>query len=93
AKDDAKEADILVSSMRLDKIIASAFKLSRTVASKLVEGEKVKLNYGFLTRPAELLELGDLVSVRGYGRFEIYRYNGLSKNRKHKLTIKKYAKK
>ncbi|MFC2401813.1 MAG: RNA-binding protein [Streptococcus sobrinus] len=93
AKDDAKEADILVSSMRLDKIIASAFKLSRTVASKLVEGEKVKLNYGFLTRPAELLELGNLVSVRGYGRFEIYRYNGLSKNRKHKLTIKKYAKK
>ncbi len=89
----AKEVDILVSSMRLDKVIASSFKLSRSLASKLVEHEKVKLNYGLLTRPAELLELGDLVSVRGYGRFEVFRDDGLSKNKKHKLTIRKYAKK
>lgn len=89
----AKELDVLVSSLRLDKVIASAFKLSRSLASKLVEQEKVKLNYGLLTRPAELLELGDLVSVRGYGRFQIYRDNGLSKNKKHKLTLKKYANK
>ncbi|MFC3931384.1 YlmH family RNA-binding protein [Streptococcus dentapri] len=88
-----KEIDVLVSSLRLDKLIASVFKLSRSISSKLVEQEKVKLNYVTMTRPSELLELGDLVSVRGYGRFELYRDDGLSKNKKHKLTIKKYVNK
>ncbi|MGT2929045.1 YlmH family RNA-binding protein [Streptococcus dentasini] len=89
----AKELDILVSSMRLDKVLASVFKISRAQATKLIEQEKVKLNYGVITRPAELLELGDLVSVRGFGRFKLDRDNGLSKNQKYKLSIKKYANK
>lgn len=90
---DFKEVDILVSSMRLDKLVAAVFKLSRSQATKLVEAEKVKLNYATQTRSSEELTLGDLVSVRGFGRFQVSQDNGLSKNKKHKLSVKKYAKK
>lgn len=83
------EADFLVSSMRLDKIIATVLKLSRSQAVKLVETEKVKLNYALVNSPSELVQVGDLLSIRGFGRVSILSENGLSKNGKYKLTVEK----
>ncbi|EHJ52374.1 RNA-binding protein [Streptococcus macacae] len=84
---DYTEVDILVSSMRLDKVISSVLKVSRGTASKLIEGEKVKLNYLVQSKISCLVEVGDLVSIRGYGRFILKRDNGFSKSGKYKLTI------
>ncbi|MGT2948816.1 RNA-binding protein [Streptococcus devriesei] len=84
---DTKEVDILASSMRLDKIIAAVLKISRGTASKLIESEKVKLDYLIQPKVSHLVEVGDLISVRGYGRFTVKRDNGFSKHGKHKLTI------
>lgn len=83
------ESAILVSSMRLDKIISSALKLSRSQAIKLIEAEKVKLNYGLVNSPSELVQIGDLLSIRGFGRVSILSENGLSKSGKYKLTVEK----
>lgn len=82
-----KEMNVLVSSMRLDKIIAAVLKLSRRKANQLIESEKVKLNYLVQPKVSHLIDIGDLISVRGYGRFTISRDNGLSKGGKHKLII------
>lgn len=79
--------NVLVSSMRLDKIIAAVLKLSRRQANQLIESEKVKLNYLVQPKVSHLIDIGDLISVRGYGRFTISRDNGLSKGGKHKLII------
>lgn len=89
----AKVVNIVASSRRLDKVIAAVFNISRSQATKLVDHEKVKLNYAVTTKSAEVLELGDLVSVRGFGRFELSQDNGLSKNNKHKLIINKFSRK
>ena len=82
-----REMNVLVSSMRLDKIIAAVLKLSRRKANQLIESEKVKLNYLVQPKVSHLIDIGDLISVRGYGRFTISRDNGLSKGGKHKLII------
>ena len=74
--------EILASSMRLDKLIASSFKLSRNDASQLIFGKHVKVNYSIIDNPSYLVELNDLI-----GRFKIVKENGFSKNGKHKLTI------
>ena len=86
-EEEAKAKDILVSSMRLDKLIAASFNLSRSVASQLIQTNKVKLNYHEVNSVSQPLEIGHLVSVRGYGRFTLAGDNGLSKNGKHKLTV------
>ena len=47
------------------------------------------INYQSIDRPSELLQVGDLISVRGFGRFSILSENGLTKNGKIKLTVDK----
>ena len=79
--------DILVSSMRLDKLVASTFKLSRNIASQLIFSKQVKVNYAIIDNPSLVIGLEDLVSVRRYGRFKVMKENGFSKSGKHKLTV------
>lgn len=73
--------------MRLDKLIASSFKLSRNDASQLIFGKHVKVNYSIIDNSSYLVGLNDLISVRRFGRFKLVKENGFSKNGKHKLTI------
>lgn len=88
-----QEFDIMVSSLRLDRLIASAHKLSRVQAIKLIESDKVKINYRAVNRSSEEVSLGDLVSVRGFGRFKVISDNGYTKNGKYKLTLSKTMRK
>jgi len=63
-----KEFITTVASCRLDAIISSAFGISRELSSKLVENDKVKLNYISVTNSSKKISQDDLISVRGYGR-------------------------
>lgn len=84
---DSKLRDVLVSSMHLDKVLAASFRLSRSVATKLIATKQVRVNYSMLDNPSHHLLLNDLISVRGYGRVKVLRENGFSKNGKYKLTV------
>lgn len=84
---DSKLRDVLVSNMRLDKVLAASFRLSRSVATKLIATKQVRVNYSILDNPSHHLLLNDLISVRGYGRVKVLRENGFSKNGKYKLTV------
>lgn len=87
-----KEDVLLLSSLRLDKVIASAFKLSRTQAGKLITTDKVKRNYRVVTKVADLVEVGDQISVRGFGRFRLVDNLGFTKSGKIKIQIEKTVK-
>ncbi|KGR72244.1 YlmH family RNA-binding protein [Streptococcus phocae subsp. salmonis] len=81
--------DILASSLRIDRLIATALSLSRNQAIKLIESDNVKANYRVVNKISYVLELGDMVSIRGYGRFRILAQNGITKNGKYKVTLGK----
>ncbi len=89
SKQESQQLDITVSSMRLDRIVAATLKLSRTQAVQLIEADKVKVNYQTYSKSSEILQIGDLISVRGFGRVSLLRDNGFSKNGKFKLSIDK----
>ncbi|KHD45249.1 YlmH family RNA-binding protein [Streptococcus hongkongensis] len=90
---DMSQIELMVSSLRVDRLIASVLKLSRSQAIRLIESEKVKVNYRKVIKISDNLSVDDMVSVRGYGRFKISSENGLSKNGKFKLTISKTIRK
>lgn len=79
--------DLILSSLRLDKVLSSVLKLSRSQALKLITTEKVKLNYRVMTKPSVMLSIGDLISVRGFGRFYLTSDLGLTKSGKYKIRI------
>ncbi|MCC9971652.1 RNA-binding protein, partial [Streptococcus agalactiae] len=88
-KQDIQKLTVIASSLRLDKILATILKISRTQSTKLIEADKVKVNYAIVNRVSEQLVEGDLISVRGYGRFTLNHNLGLTKNQKYKLEVDK----
>lgn len=76
---------VLVSSMRIDKIIASTFEISRNLAVNMLQSRKVKLNYLEIEKKDFTVEQGALISVRGLGRIKILRILGETKKGKQKI--------
>ncbi len=58
-----------VASVRLDSVISLAFNISRSSTAPLIEGGKVFVNGKLITSNGYHLNEGDLISVRGQGKF------------------------
>ena len=86
-KDSWTVMDDTVSSMRVDVLLSSVFKVSRQRAKQMIESNKVKVNWTVMDRPDFVLGLLDIISVRGYGRLQIQEIEGKSKKDKWKLKI------
>ena len=78
---------VLLSSMRLDNVLATVLNLSRSNALKLIASGKVKLNYRQIEKANQTVMIGDMISVRGYGRFRLAQQDGFSKSGKAKIVI------
>ncbi len=74
-----------VASLRLDCMVALAYRLSRSNVSGLVAAKKVFVNGKNILHPDYMLQEGDLVSVRGWGRFRFDNQYGISK-KKHEMV-------
>ena len=77
----------VVSSLRLDTVIASVFNVSRQRSKEMIESGKVKVNWTEENRPDFMLEILDIVSIRGYGRLQIQKIEGRTKKDKIKVEL------
>ena len=78
---------VMLSSLRIDKAIASIFNKSRSFAQGLIQSSKVKVNYTEIMQNDFELTAGDLISVRGLGRVKIGQNLGLTKKDKVKIEV------
>ncbi|RZI49057.1 YlmH family RNA-binding protein [Lactococcus kimchii] len=78
---------VLVDNLRIDKIIAVAFKVSRNIAANMLESNKIKINYLEIDKKNISVGIGDLISVRGFGRIKISKVLGLTKKGKQKVEL------
>lgn len=83
------EKVITVSSMRIDIILSHALGLSRSKSESLVKSNSVKVNFKEYTDKGKDVEVGSMISCRGYGRLEVAEELGKSAKGKHRLLIKK----
>lgn len=80
-----EEKILQVKSERIDLIISHLYNLSRSASYELFMQKKVFINGRLVENESMNLKEGDIVSVRGYGRFA---YNGVSgKTKKGNLNI------
>ncbi|MEG3032945.1 MAG: RNA-binding protein, partial [Enterococcus sp.] len=61
--------------------------ISRQRAKQLVESGKIKVNWTETLRPDFLLDLLDIISVRGFGRIQLQEIEGKTKKDKIRLTL------
>ncbi len=86
-----EERRLTVASLRLDAVMSEAFHLSRGKTQALIAAEKAQVNWSIATSTSHLLKEGDLVSLRGFGRFRIKSIGGKTKEDRIGLVIEKYV--
>lgn len=89
---DRQEVKIQVSSERIDGVAAKVYRLSRGEAVECFRQKKVFVNGRLCENNSYQLKKDDVVSVRGYGKFEYSGGQGLSKKGKINALIIHYGK-
>lgn len=85
-----EEIPLTVSSLRADCIIGGIARLSRENAKNFILSGKVNVNSLIFENPSKQLNEGDVISVRGTGKFIFSEVKGLTKKDRIKIIIKKY---
>jgi len=88
-EDNYKEIKTTVASLRLDAMVSASIGVSREISSKLIEGEKVKLNYRITENTSKQVKVGDKISIRGYGRIELLEILGETRKDRIRVLLKK----
>lgn len=84
-------SNITVSSMRLDNIISELAKCSRSDALEYLIQERVFVNFEVITKQTKEVKIGDRITIRGKGRFEIKEVLGNTKKGRIFLRIAKFV--
>ena len=79
-----------VSSLRLDAVASTGFRMARGKAADLISSGRVQVNWRECTKPDKLLEAGDTVSARGFGKFQLTEVGGMTKRGRTSITVKRY---
>ncbi|WAA10648.1 RNA-binding protein [Fervidibacillus albus] len=83
------EMNVTVPSLRIDAVVAQSGKQSRQRVQKWIEQGLVKVNWALIENPAFSVREGDVISVRGLGRFKVMSVEGKTKRDKWRLTVGK----
>lgn len=92
-KIEAKKIEItqIVASLRLDNIVASLARTSRNKAVEILEQERVFLNFQNETKSSKQVKVGDIITIRGKGRFEFKEISGNTRKGRFVIKIDKYV--
>lgn len=85
-----EEQVLSVASMRLDGVASDVFRLSRTKVMAPIRAGRCRVNWKAEEDPSAPLKAGDVVSMKGFGRFKVLDVEGVSKSGRIRLRIGKF---
>ena len=81
---------ITVSSKRLDSIVSSITNLSRNKVVEPIEKGKVLVDYAKMTDKSKIIDIGSLITIKGFGKYKLFSEKGETKKGRERLLVKKY---
>lgn len=84
------EMSAIVASLRLDNIVTVLAKTSRSKAVDIIDQERVFVNFKLETKASKQVNEGDVITIRGKGRFEFKEISGNTKKGRYVIKIDKY---
>ena len=88
---EVKEIKDTVSSLRLDSIISSGFRIGRSAAAQYVTAGKAAIDGLPCEKPDKQVDAGAKISVRGMGKIKLKTGNGLTKKGRISVVIDRYV--
>ena len=79
-----------VSSLRLDCVVSAAAGIARGKAADMIKSENVKLNFETAQNSSASVKEGDMLSIRGFGRFRLSEIRGTTRKGRVSVIIDKY---
>ena len=86
-----EEREIIVSSLRMDNVISELARCSRNKALDIINMERVFVNFQCETKKTKQIKTGDMVTIRGKGRFYIKELVGQTKSGRVIVKIEKFV--
>lgn len=86
-----EEVKFFVQSLRLDSVISGIFKESREKMNLKIREGIVLLNYLVCENTSQAIKVGDVVSIRGYGKAIIYEIGGMTRRGKTFVIARKFV--
>ena len=84
------QIEIHVSSNRLDSIVSEIARTSRSKAEELIKNEKVSINCKYEYKSSKTVNVGDIIIVRGSGKYILDNINENTRTKRLTITLKKY---
>ncbi len=78
-----------VPSLRLDAVLASGFRTSRSRAAEWIAAGRVQVNWRECLKPDRILAEGDTVSARGQGKFQLSQVKGTTRKGRIAIQVKR----
>ena len=86
-----EEVSIIVPSLRLDNIVSDLARTSRSKASEIIAQERVFVNGQNETKNSKQIKCGDIITIRGKGRFVIKEFTGTTRSGRTVVLVEKYV--
>lgn len=84
-----EEQLVLVASLRLDAVLSELTRVSRAKVLPTIRAGQCRVNWKVEENPACLLQQGDMLSIRGHGRFQILSLEGATRKGNQRVKIGK----
>ena len=86
-----EERDIIVASLRMDNVISELARCSRNKALDIINMERVFVNFQCETKKTKQIKPGDMITIRGKGRFYIKELVGQTRSGRVIVKIEKFV--
>lgn len=87
---ETKEIRDTMASLRLDSVISSGFRISRSLACQYIAAGKAAIDGLPCEKPDKAVKEGEKISVRGLGKIRLTAVNGQTKKGRIGVTIHRY---
>ena len=91
AEPEVKEIRDTMASLRLDSVIASGFRIGRSLAAQYVNSGKAAIDGLPCEKPDKTVSEGMKISVRGLGKIKLHAVNGKTKKDRISVIIHRYV--
>lgn len=85
------EQSVVVASLRIDCVVSAVSGLSREKSADYIKSGHFMLNYEVCTNVSRLLSDGDILTLRGYGKFVLADNGTETKKGRLRIQLKKYS--
>ncbi|MFD0588045.1 RNA-binding protein [Paenibacillus sp. GCM10027627] len=85
-----EEMSLIVASMRLDGIASDVYRISRSKIVDPIRAGRCRINWKTEENPSETLNEGDIVSIKGLGRFKVLEVDGVTKKGRIRVKVGKF---